>query len=221
MKHIFFDCDGVLVDSEIIANRVWVQRLERMGLSMTEKTFIQTYAGKREEEVRRQIQAEYGLTFEEDFLENILKELDERIHAELQAVAGMRELVFSITIPKSVVSNSSQYQAKRSLQLTGMWEAFEGRCFTSDQVINPKPAPDVYLHALNQTQQEKDSSIVVEDSATGVSAAKAAGLQVIGFLGASHIMEGHDKKLEAAGADWVARNAEEVGTLLTKLEFIT
>ena len=122
MKHIFFDCDGVLVDSEIIANRVWVARLERMGLSMTEKHFIQTYAGKREEEVRAQISSEYGLTFEEDFLENILKELDERIHAELEAVKGMKELVSEIPVKMSVVSNSNQYQANRSLNITGMWE---------------------------------------------------------------------------------------------------
>ncbi|MEM7509960.1 MAG: HAD-IA family hydrolase [Bacteroidota bacterium] len=219
MKHIFFDCDGVLVDSEIIANRVWVARLERMGLSMTEKHFIQTYAGKREEEVRAQISSEYGLTFEAEFLENILKELDDRIHAELEAVKGMKELVSAISVKMSVVSNSSQYQANRSLNITGMWELFEGRCYTSDMVTHPKPAPDVYLHALHQTQQAKESSIVVEDSSTGVKAAKSAGLRVIGFLGASHIMEGHYDKLEAAGADRIAKDAEELKTILMELGF--
>ena len=101
-----------------------------------------------------------------------------------------------------------------------MLHDFGGEIFSAKQVDRPKPYPDVYLHALRSVGLEPLQALVVEDSPTGIEAAKAAGLRVVGFLGASHITEGHGEQLKAKGADFLASDAEELRKILAAWELV-
>ncbi len=214
MKHLIFDCDGVLVDSEILAKKVLIDKLANMGYEVDADEFSRKFAGMREEELTAKISEESGLQFDDHFTESLLEDVANAIKNHLTAVPGMRELVSTIDFPKSVVSNSSLHQVKVSLRITEMTDFFGERYFTFDQVERPKPAPDVYLLALEKLGLEAKDCLVIEDSKTGVTAASAAGLRVIGFLGASHITEGHGEILLHHGAYTLANDAEGLKELL-------
>lgn len=151
----------------------------------------------------------------------LMAELDAAFEASfekiLQPIAGMPELMKAASLPISIVSNSLVRHVNSSLGKANLSNISEGRIYSSEHVPNPKPAPDVYELAIRETGLPKDQLIVVEDSAAGVTAAKAAGLTVIGFLGASHIFEGHDEKLRGIGVDYLVKDATELSTLFAQL----
>jgi HAD superfamily hydrolase (TIGR01509 family) len=127
---------------------------------------------------------------------------------ELKPIAGMPELLRALARPLSVASNSSEGHVRHALRIVGAEDWFEGRIFSARQVPRPKPAPDVYLQALAQIGLPPEAVVVVEDSTAGVTAARAAGLEVIAFLGAAHIFEGHEARVLAAGASRLAHTPE-------------
>jgi len=215
IKHIIFDCDGVIVDSEILASTLVVRMLGPKGYTASVETHTRRYSGLKEVEILDLIEKDYGFQAPEDFLENFGVELRKAFLTELQAIPGMVGLISSLDLPASVVSNSDQEDVIRNTRKVGVLDVFEGRVFSADMVENPKPASDLYLKAIEEIGLSPDEMLVIEDSLPGVTAAKAAGLFTIGFLGASHIFEGHGEKLIEAGADRLAANAEELRTLLS------
>lgn len=217
MKHLIFDCDGVLVDSEVLAKKVLIDKLAKMGYQVNANEFSRKFAGMREEELTARISEESGIQFPKTFTEELLRDVAIAVKTNLQAVPGMHELVSSIDFPKSVVSNSTLKQVEISLEITHMTEFFGNRHFTFDQVERPKPAPDVYLLALEKLSLTPKDCWAIEDSRAGVMAADAAGIKVIGFLGASHITEGHGDMLLEHGAYSLAQNASELKALLQGL----
>ncbi len=207
---VIFDCDGVLVDSEILANRTALQMLRPFEFTMSWQDYGSSFAGKIEEDILRIIQEEYGIDLPPDFNVQLRRAIDHRLDHELQPIAGMKEVVAAVTLPRAVVSNSQLVRVAASLKVAGLSEAFGENVFAVDLVARPKPAPDLYLYAARQLRVEPAACLVVEDSASGVTAAHRAGMPVVGFLAASHIPPGHADTLRRAGAYATVASAAEL-----------
>lgn len=215
IKHLIFDCDGVLIDSEYVAVQVMLKMLAPFGYQSSFQAFSSQFTGMLDTEILKYLNEQEGLPFPANFYQEIEAERDRVFAEELKPVAGMPELVKSISFPKSVVSNSHVAHVQMSLDICGIRPLFEERIYSSEHVPKPKPHPDVYLHALQSLSLSPDEVLVVEDSLTGVQAAKGAGCKVIGFAGASHISDGHSDKLGELGVEITADNPEALSHILS------
>ncbi len=200
MDLIIFDCDGVLVDSEIIANRVVGEMLARYVPDLDVTSFVSACAGRTDEEVVAEVETERGIVLPPGFMGLVERAVDEALIAELRPIPGAAEAVAAVALPKAVASNSPLDRVERSLDRAGVRSFFGDRLYCAEMVARPKPAPDVYLLAARNLQVEPHRCLVIEDSISGATAAVAAGMTVIGFLGASHIVPGHGAAMLAAGA---------------------
>ncbi len=214
---VIFDCDGVLVDSEIIASQVSLRLLKPYGFHMDIKTYSHRFAGKVEEDILSIIKQDYNLKVPDDFLSRLRLEIEHALDHELQPIKGVKKTIGSIPVTKAVVSNSRLVRVLSSLKVAGLSEYFGDRVFAAEMVKKPKPAPDVYLYAASQLGVDPARCLVVEDSQSGVTAAHRAGMKVIGFLAASHIPEGHDKVVKEAGAFTTVDHMEELGNLFKEV----
>lgn len=197
---IIFDCDGVLIDSEILANRSEVEALRFFGLEFELSDYMNRFVGKNTKDVLDGIELLHGVRLSEDSWRLVQESTFKNFKAELKPITGIFELLASIDKAKCVASSSSLERLDLTLKLTGLLDLFSPHIFSSEQVNRGKPAPDLFLFAAEQMQVHPDRCIVIEDSLTGVRAGVAAGMKVIGFTGGSHIQIGHQEKLLDAGA---------------------
>jgi HAD superfamily hydrolase (TIGR01509 family) len=216
ITHILFDNDGTIVDSEVLAVRAMIDRLGEHGIHINETDYSQKYPGLLTRDIIRIVQEESGIRLPDDFIHIVHEDHEVYFDRDLEVIAGMDDLFQSVQIPKSMVSNGSAYHVERCLRRVGLFEDLDGHIFSAQHVENPKPHPDVYHLALQTLGITPVQTITVEDSEAGVRAAKAAGLRVVGFLGAAHIMPGHDEVLRRAGADFIAADASEVRRFLAE-----
>ncbi|MDX2134064.1 MAG: HAD-IA family hydrolase [Saprospiraceae bacterium] len=216
IKHILFDNDGTLVDSEIIAVRAMLKHLAAHGLVIDEKTYSLRYPGLRERDILAALRVEFDLHLPDDLLKAVKAESAQTFRESLRSIRGMPTIFRKVTVPRSVVSNGSVRHVEISLRKVRLRKALDGHIFSAEHVENPKPAPDLYRLALDTLRLEPEQVLVIEDSPTGVQAAKTAGLTVVGFLGAAHIHEGHDDRLRQLGVDYLATDAKELSALLEK-----
>lgn len=217
IKHLLFDCDGTIVDSEIIAVRIMLRLLQPYGLEISERDYSQRFPGLREREILTILREEYRITPADDFMPRLRAEFVRRFDQELRAVPGMHSLFRRLKTPRSMVSNGSVQHVERSLRRVRLRHALDGQIFSAEQVERPKPHPDVYQLALRELRLQPSETLAVEDSPTGVQSASQAGLYVIGFLGATHIHDGHREKLESCGAHSIAADAAELNTIFKRL----
>lgn len=217
IKSIIFDCDGVLVDSEIIASQVSLQKFKPYGVNLDIKEYAQRYAGKVEEDILELVQQEYNISLPSDFLPQLRLEIEHALDHELKAIKGVKNTLSNISITTAVVSNSRLVRVIHSLKVADLSEIFGKRLFAAEMVERPKPFPDVYLHAAKELNVIPENCLVVEDSVSGVTAAYRAGMNVIGFLGGSHIVNGHGNKVMEAGAFTTVNNMEELSQLFAKI----
>ena len=217
IKHILFDNDGTIVDSEIIAVRIMLRMLKPFGLNMTEEEYSHRFPGLRDRDIMAILRQEYGIVPPDDFIPQLHAEHIRLFDRELKAVPGMHRFFKSLKTPKSMVSNGSIRHVERSLRRVRLRHALDGHIFSAEQVERPKPFPDIYAFAMKRLNLHPEEVMVVEDSVTGVQAAKQAGLFVIGFLGATHIFNGHGEKLKQSGADVIAGEANELRQIFTAL----
>ena len=133
---------------------------------------------------------------------------------ELKSIAGVFEVVQKLPHPKCVASSSQMDWLTLKLDVTRLMPFFPKAIFSGDMVENCKPAPDIFLLALERMGWRAADSLVVEDSVAGVTAGKAAGLTVCGFVGGSHIRPGHAERLLAAGADYVVADIQHIVRIL-------
>ncbi len=214
LKHILFDNDGTVVDSEIIAVRSTLHVLRQYGFRMTEQEYSHRFPGLLERDIIAIISREYDIRVPENYLDLLRAAHAGAFEFELRAIPGMTSLFRKVRMPKSMVSNASVRHVEQCLRKVRLRGALDGHIFSAEHVSNPKPHPDVYHHALEKLGLQPADVLVVEDSPVGVKAAKSAGLRVAGFLGAAHIHDGHDTLLRDAGADFIARDAKALGKLL-------
>ena len=216
LKHVLFDNDGTVVDSEIIAVRTTLSLLAPYGFRMGEQEYRRRFPGLLERDIVAIIGKEYGIRVADDYFDRLRAAHVESFDRELRAIAGMPTIFRNLKTPKSMVSNGSVRHVERCLRRVRLRSALDGHIFSAEHVERPKPHPDVYHFALETLQLQPADILVVEDSPTGVQAAKKAGLRVVGFLGAAHIHDGHEEHLLECGADFIAEDAKSLGKLFEK-----
>jgi HAD superfamily hydrolase (TIGR01509 family) len=200
MGLIIFDCDGVLVDSEIIAHTLLAQMMTDLGHPMTTAEAVQKFAGRSLADTLSLIEAGLGRSIPDDLGQRYGRLLLERLRHDLKPIAGVKAAVAALPYPRCVASSSSLERIRLSLEATGLASLFGANIFSATQVAHGKPAPDLYLFASRRMGIAPEYCMVVEDSALGVTAGGAAGMKVIGFTGAAHATPDAAQRLAAAGA---------------------
>jgi HAD superfamily hydrolase (TIGR01509 family) len=180
---VIFDCDGVLIDSERLAVRVDVKMLRELGWPLTEPEVIERFVGRSDRDTRAAIEAHLGRRLPEGWDEQMNRLYREAFAAELTPVAGIVEALDAISAPTCVASSGTHDHLRYTLGLTGLYERFAGRIFSAEDVREGKPAPDLFLFAAERMGVAPAACVVVEDSHSGVLAARAAGMEVLAFAG--------------------------------------
>ncbi|ANB73847.1 HAD family hydrolase [Paraburkholderia phytofirmans] len=193
------DCDGVLIDSEAVAVRMLVHELEARWPDADVEPVVLPLLGLRIEKVLQGTAVQLGKNLSADDIEAIRGAVEA---AALQApvVVGIEAALAQVPLTKGCASNSFRPYVESVLARTGLVRFFGNRLFCADAVPNPKPAPDVYLAAARGLGLAPSACLVVEDSVTGVTAATAAGMTVLGFIGGGHASDAQIDALHAAGA---------------------
>lgn len=196
---IIFDCDGVLIDSEVISARVLIDALASVGVKV-DTAHVQThFLGRSWAKVAAEIRHSHGYLPGTDFEEKYRTELLSRFERELVPTLGIQLLLSQLTTKACVATSSSPKRALRSLELTGLSAFFGTRIFTASEVEKGKPAPDLFLHAARRMNTNPAACLVIEDSLPGIQAANNAGMQVLRFTGGSHLQGASEETLTLGG----------------------
>ncbi len=216
---VIFDCDGVLVDSEIIAARVEAELLTAAGYEISPEELSEAYAGLTFKDILLRIEEKSQIPFQASLIDQSEVLVDRRLASEVRAIDGAHEAVATVTAKRCVCSNSRTERLDVMLTRTRLKPFFEGRIFSSLETPTgkPKPAPDVFLFAANAMNANPARTFVIEDSIHGIAGAKAAGMRVIGFTGAAHSYPGHADALTDAGAETVIRRWSDLKGTITAL----
>jgi HAD superfamily hydrolase (TIGR01509 family) len=180
---VIFDCDGVLVDSEPIANRVLAEQLHKIGVALPVSEVMRRFVGKTREQCLALAAEIRGSELPRSFGADWDAELFDALRKEVKPMAGVPEVLRHLAIPYCVASNGMPDRVRATLDSAGVLRYFGGRIFTSSEVANPKPAPDLFLHAAASMNAAPAACVVIEDTPTGVRAARAAGMRVFGYIG--------------------------------------
>ncbi|MGJ4944073.1 HAD family hydrolase [Bradyrhizobium sp. HKCCYLS1011] len=200
---IIFDCDGVLVDSELLSCQSLADGLAVAGIALSLDEALKLFLGRSTKAVLEHYRS-LGRELPESFLADLKQRVRDSFSASLQPIPGIAALLSTLTVPCCVASSSDLDRIKFSLQFTGLIDHFGDRLYSAEMVARGKPAPDLFLLAADRMGIPPARTLVVEDSVSGVMAAKAAGMTAWGFTGGSHYhgRDGHGI-LQAAGADRV------------------
>ncbi|MBC8130558.1 MAG: HAD-IA family hydrolase [Rhizobiaceae bacterium] len=215
-----FDCDGVLVDSEIIAARVEAEMLKEFGFEFEAEELAERFAGLTLPRILEILAEENGVRFPKDFADKVEATTDIRLAAELEEIAGAHEILDEIVLPRCICSNSSSVRLEMELDRVGLWDRFRPYVYAAREVGSRKgkPAPDVFLHACKAFGVTPREAVVIEDSVHGVTAAAAAGCRVVGFTGGTHTYPGHAEALSEAGAETVISRLKDYPAVIAALE---
>jgi phosphoglycolate phosphatase len=211
---VIFDCDGVLVDSEPLANRVFVQMLREYGYTIDEASYLREFSGQTIHNRMKVASQKLNWTPPMNFLSAFHERLSALTEKELSPVDGIHALIESLPTPICVASNGSREEIVLRLKLAQLTHHFGDRIFSGLEVPHPKPAPDVYLAAANSFNIPPERCIVIEDSVPGVTAAVRAGMKVYGHAAFTPVEE-----LRAANATPFS-NMAELKSILTELSMI-
>ena len=198
---IIFDCDGVLVDSEVLSCRCLSKVLAGYGIDLCLDQALDLFLGRSMTTVVEHYEA-LGRPIPEQFSTELRAGVRAAFASALCPIEGVGSVLEGLRIPHCVASSSDVDRVSFSLSLTGLAAHFDGRLYTAQMVERGKPAPDLFLYAAERMQANPRRTLVIEDSISGVSAAKAAGMTVWGFVGGSHYQSRDGKALlYEAGAD--------------------
>ena len=184
---VIFDCDGVLIDSEIISAQMLVAELAGFGVMIDLDYVARHFLGRSYPTVMAQIRREFGLDLPPEFEDQYRKRLMAAFETGLKIMPQVREVIEVLDLPFCVATSSSPARAQRSLQMVGLGHLAGERLFTATMVANGKPAPDLFLLCAARLGAEPARCLVIEDSLNGVRAARAAGMPVWRFVGGSHL----------------------------------
>ncbi|WP_226703733.1 HAD family hydrolase [Microbulbifer elongatus] len=181
---VIFDCDGVLVDSETIVCRVVAEEMTKLGMPATVEELDEQFSGRPTQDCILDIETRYGGPLPQSYFNVTERRIREAFHTELEAVAGIHEVLEklqSTDLQTCVASSGPHAKMQITLNKTGLWEYFDGRIYSADDVGRGKPWPDLFLHSAAQFDIAPERCLVVEDSIAGVKAAVSAGMPVIGY----------------------------------------
>lgn len=197
---LIFDCNGVLVDSEAIAATVASQELTRAGFKVSPEIVSRFFAGRRPADMVGDIEAATQRKLPADFSEALAAATMRRLRADLRATPHMEYALTWLRGPKCVASSSPHNRVRMSLESTSLFRFFDPHVFSASDVAKGKPSPDLFLLAAKKMGVKPADCIVVEDSPAGITAATAAGMTSIGFIGGSHTGPNLGAYLTSAGA---------------------
>ena len=208
LRFVIFDCDGVLVDSEVITNAVFATMLGELGTVVTLEYMFEHFMGHSMAHCLTLVRELLG----RDPPETFLAEYRQRSTCALEgvtAVPGIERTLDAIDIPSCVASNGAHDKMRLTLGITGLLPRFEPRLFSAVDVGRPKPAPDLFVFAASRMGAAPERTVVVEDSPAGIAAALAAGMTAFGYAARMPA-----RRLIEAGATRVFEDMRELPALL-------
>lgn len=206
---LILDCDGVVVDSESITIRVLTEMLNELGVTISVDEVARTFTGHTFDRMLKAVSEIIRTPPPIDFTEQYRDRTFAAMEAELQPVPGIVSALDRITVPYCLVSNGPHLKIRKTLSITSMLQRFEGRIFSSSDVPRGKPFPDLFLLAAARFNAPPSSCLVIEDSASGVAAALAAGMRVYGFTASTPV-----GTLLSAGAHRVFHSMSDLPALV-------
>ena len=218
IKNIIFDFDGVLVDSEILVARSMRKYLANRNINFEEKEFSK-FTGKKTIQVISELSSLFNIADKQSFFNDIMSLANALYSNELEVVFGVNHFLKNTNHYRFIGSNSGKERIVRGLKKAGIDNYFNEEVIISfDLVERPKPEPDVYQKIMDVANLEKDETIIIEDSVTGIQAGVAAGIKVIGLTAGGHWYEGRsNKELFDAGAYDVVKNYQDMLLLINRL----
>lgn len=215
MAHgVIFDCDGVLVNTEALVIDLEIAAMARLGVEYDRAAFIAKYMGASEPDFEAGLNADHraacGTGLPEGFFARLKADKYAHLERRIEAVPGARDFAAQLTVPRAVASSSQREALAMKLARTGLSRLFAGQVHSAQDVKAAKPAPDLYLRAAQALGVDPGRSLAIEDSAAGVTSARAAGLTCWGFTGGGHCPPGHDATLASAGAHAVFATFKEI-----------
>ncbi|KQZ63257.1 HAD family hydrolase [Rhizobium sp. Root149] len=216
---IIFDCDGVLVDSEIIAAQVESRLLTEAGYPISVEEMGERFAGMTWKNILLAIEKEVDIPLSASLLDKSEKLLDQRLERDVKVIEGVKLALSRISTQACICSNSSSHRLDMMLTKVGLKPYFAPHIFSAKD-LGPdkvKPRPDIFLHALATFKVSPSRAVVVEDSVHGIHGAVAAGCRVVGFTGASHTYPSHADRLTDAGAETVISRMSDLPATIAAL----
>lgn len=210
---VIFDCDGVLVDSEILAAEAMSLLLARHEIHVGVPELLQ-FVGKKQADILAGVSALAGKPVPDAVAQDLWPQTRVLFAERLQPIEGVAEFIQSLAAKRCVASSSHHERIRFSLEKTGLHGLFAPHIFSATEVRNGKPAPDLFLHAAARMEVEPAKAIVIEDSTAGVAGATAAGMKVIGFTGGAHSGPAMEIQLTAAGAHAIAASYADVARII-------
>jgi HAD superfamily hydrolase (TIGR01509 family) len=204
---VIFDCDGVLIDSELLSVRADIVCLAAYGIELPAEEILERYTGTSG--MVTDLESRFGRALP-GFDERHQQLVRPLFEAGLQAIPGVAAVLDSLACRSCVASSSGPERLRHALSLVGLFQRFDPHIFSAAEVARGKPAPDLFLHAAARMGAAPERCVVIEDSLPGVTAAVAAGMTAIGFTGGGHCRPGHDSRLAAHGAALVIDRMAEL-----------
>ncbi|SAL74474.1 HAD family hydrolase [Caballeronia choica] len=214
IDHLICDCDGVLVDSEIIADRVLLETLTETFPGIDFKPVVKTAFGQQTSRFLSNLETKFGISLPAGFVDTVEVRVGEALARSVGPITGVRCALQRVRLPVAVVSNSRMERVRSSVRRAGLDPIFGERVFSAEQVVRPKPYPDVYLFAAQTLGVAPERCLVVEDSVAGLTAARAAGMMTIAFVGASHIPAGYAQVLREHGITRIIDSMDDLPALV-------
>ena len=221
IEAVIFDCDGVLVDSEVIAHAVELAVLAEIGLTYDPHDFTERFMGRSNQAFFAMLEQDGLNRLGRSIVEEIRPAIRERyyraIGETMREVPGALAAIRACPLPKAVASSSETDALERKLRLAGHWDHFAPHIFSADHVTHAKPAPDLFLYAARALDVAPERCLVIEDTVNGVAAGRAAGMTVWGFRGGGHMTDRLAGRLREAGAERVLTDWAEAEALFRAL----
>jgi len=208
---VIFDCDGVLVDSERIANQVFAQMLNELGISITLDEMFERFMGHSMAQCLEFVATLLGKPPPLDLVETYVARTKIAFASQLKPIQGIESALNEIQVPYCVASSGTHEKMRVTLSITKLLPYFEGKLFSVTEVARAKPAPDLFFYAASKYNVAPAACVVIEDTPTGVSAGIAAGMTVFGY---SDLMP--PRRLLEAGAHRVFSTMADLPSLINR-----
>jgi len=208
---VIFDCDGVLVDSELITNRIFAGMLNEMGIPVSLDDMFEQFVGRSMPQCLELTAGLLGRPVPDGFLPEFQARAAAALKSELKAVPDIEEVLATMGIPFCVASSGTHEKMHTTLGVTGLLPKFQGKMYSVTEVAKSKPAPDVFLYAARQSGVDASACAVIEDTPTGVRAGVAAGMTVFGYCALTP-----QQRLIAAGAHYTFECMRDLPELIRR-----
>ena len=210
---VIFDCDGVLVDSELITNRVFARMLNELGIAATLEDMFERFVGRSMPQCLELITKMLGHPVPPQFVEEYQARSAAALRSELKAVPDIEAVLAALRTPYCVASSGTHEKMQTTLGITGLLPQFRGKMYSVTEVAQSKPFPDVFLHAARRQGVAPANCAVIEDTPTGVRAGVAAGMTVFGYCALTP-----QQRLIEAGAHHTFERMRDLPGLLSKAD---